>query len=87
MKLHRSITFETSRSRDAICLQTRTSINVQGACNVLTAKVHAPRIFWTVDKNCKPIATKSRKFGLEEKRFISEEVRKLLQVGIIEPSQ
>jgi len=87
MKLHRSVTFETTGSRDAICLQTRTSTNVQGVCNVLAAKVDAPRIFRTVDKNCKPTETKSRKFGLEDKQFISEEVTKLLQAGIIEPFQ
>jgi len=86
MKLHRSVTFETAGFRDAICLQTRTSTNVQGACNVLAAKVDAPHIFRMVDKNCKPIATKSRKFGLEDKQFIIEEV-KLLQAGINEPSQ
>jgi len=86
MKLHWSVIFETAGPRDAICLQTRSSTNVPGACNVLAAKVDVPSIFRTVDKNCNPIATKSWKFGLEDKQFISEEVKKLLQAGIIEPS-
>ena len=35
---------------------------------------------------CQPIATKSRKFNHEDKLFIKEEVRKLLNEQIIEPS-
>jgi len=49
MKLHRSIIFKTAGSRVATCLQTRSSTNVQGACNVLAVKVNAPRFFRTVD--------------------------------------
>ena len=41
MQLHWSVIFETAGSRDAICLQTRNSTDVQGACNVLAAKVDA----------------------------------------------
>ena len=56
-------------------------------CNVSVAKVTPPRLFQFLDNKIKPIATKSRKFNSEDKRFIDEEIENLLSKGIIEPSK
>ena len=50
------------------------------------AKVTPPRLFQFLDDNTKPISTKSRRFSLEDKKFIDGEIAKLLEEGIIEPS-
>ena len=55
-------------------------------CGVTVSTVETPRIFHNVLLTCQPIATKSRKFNDEDKLFIKEEVRKLLNEQIIEPS-
>lgn len=48
--------------------------------------IEAPRIFSHLSADCKPIATKSRKFNNVDSSFIQDEIRRMLQDGIIEPS-
>ena len=55
-------------------------------CGVTVSIVETPRIFHNMLPTCQPIATKSRKFNHEDNLFIKEEVRKLLNEQIIEPS-
>ena len=45
-----------------------------------------PPFFKNLDPNCKPIITKSRPYSAEDRKFIAEEVERLLSEGIIEPS-
>ena len=56
--------------------------------NVLKAlKVtNPPLLFQYLTKDCRPIATKSRRHSNADCRFISTEIRHLLAEGIIEPS-
>ena len=49
-------------------------------------EANCDRLFRNLKPECKPIATKSRKFNEDDKRFIAAEVRKLLLDGIIESS-
>ena len=45
-----------------------------------------PKLFANYDTNCKPIAVKSRKYSLSDRKFIDSELRKLLQEDVIETS-
>ena len=55
-------------------------------CGVAAAKVAAPSLFENLTKDCKPVATKSRRHSVVDERFIQTEVQKLLKDGVIEPS-
>ena len=44
------------------------------------------RLFKNLDPAVKPIATKSKRFNLEDQKFIRSEIKKLLDENIIEPS-
>ena len=55
-------------------------------CNLTTLNVSPPPLFENLDPNCKPIITKSRRYSDEDRKFITEEVERLLSEGIIEPS-
>lgn len=56
-------------------------------CGLLAAKVDPPDLFAHLTPNCTPIATKSRRHSLSDQRFIANEVKRLLDEGIIEPSR
>ena len=45
-----------------------------------------PQLFVNLSDDCRPIATKSRKYSRDDSVFISSEVKRLLAEGIIEPS-
>ena len=49
-------------------------------------RVTAPSLFANLSPEVHPIAAKSRRYSIADKRFINEEVEKLLSAGIIEPS-
>ena len=55
-------------------------------CGLAAAKVDTPSLFANLKPNCKPIATKSRRFSQPDNHFIREEVQKLLKEDIIETS-
>lgn len=55
-------------------------------CSLAPAKIDPPKLFANLSSQCKPIATKSRKFSHEDAKFISSKVQKLLSEGIIEES-
>ena len=54
-------------------------------CGLASAKIEPP-LFTNLTKECKPIATKSRRFNNTDKKFIETEIHKLFADGIIEPS-
>jgi len=60
--------------------------DIRRYCCVSTVNVEPPRLFGFLDKNCRPIATKSRHYSQDDMTFIQNEVGKLLEAGIIEPS-
>ncbi|KRZ44323.1 Retrovirus-related Pol polyprotein from transposon 17.6 [Trichinella pseudospiralis] len=55
-------------------------------CGLATLRVDPPRLFAHLSPDCRPIATTSRKFSAEDTDFIRNEVRTLLEDGVIEPS-
>ena len=54
--------------------------------NLTTLNVHPPPLFQYLTADVKPIATKSRKYSEEDQKFIAAETKRLLEEGIIEPS-
>ena len=55
-------------------------------CSLTTLKVDPPDLFANLTADVRPIATKSRRYGYEDRKFIDSEVQHLLGEGIIEPS-
>ena len=80
-KLHRSITFNFDGAKDNIKI-----LHLLEACSS-AASVEPPSLFSNLTANCKPIATKSRRFNTSDNQFIKQEVKKLLDKNIIEPSK
>lgn len=55
-------------------------------CAATCAFVESPRLFSNLSADCKPIATKSRRYTEADLTFIGDEVSKLLSEGVIEES-
>ena len=55
-------------------------------CALTSVVTEPPTLFPNLTKDCKPIATKSRKHSNLDKQFITKEIQFLLKNGIIEPS-
>lgn len=55
-------------------------------CALTTINVKPPTLFANLSKNCKPIATKPRRFSKPDQQFIDSETQRLLKEEIIEPS-
>ena len=55
-------------------------------CGVAASRVHSQRLFRNLIPGCQSIVTKSRKFNNDDRQFIYNEVSKLLNDNIIEPS-
>ncbi len=55
-------------------------------CGLTTLKVESPDLFANLSSDVRPIATKSRRYSHEDRKFIDSEVQRLLAEGIIEPS-
>ena len=55
-------------------------------CGLFTLYVEPPPLFQFLAPECKPIASKSRRYCMEDKGFIATEISELLEEGIIEPS-
>ena len=55
-------------------------------CNLATLNVDTPSLFQNLSENCKPIATKSRRYSEPDKQFIDSEIQRMLNEGIIELS-
>ena len=77
---HHSIAFEMKGKQPPITIS---KCNV--CCTLAAAKIKSPRLFEFFDPTCKPIASKSQ-FNQEDRIFIWNETKRLLNEGIIEPS-
>ncbi|XP_046844913.1 uncharacterized protein LOC124438758 [Xenia sp. Carnegie-2017] len=74
--LHESVTIQYGGSAPPLKLCSLTALNLD-----------PPLLFQHLTEGCKPIAIKSRKYSREDKEFITTEVQRLLDEGIIEPSE
>ena len=75
-KLHKSVTFSFNGPEPPL-----------EVCGLAALKVDPPDLFSNLTPNCKPIATKSRKYNVPDKQFIKSETQRLLSEGVIEPSK
>lgn len=55
-------------------------------CGLSTLKAEPPSLFNNLTSNCKPIAAKSRRYSMQDKKFIDQEVQRMLSEDIIERS-
>ena len=55
-------------------------------CAVSAASIGDASLFTNILPTCRPIATRSRHFSVNDKAFIQSEIVKLLLTGVIEPS-
>ena len=55
-------------------------------CSLSMLNVEPPDLFPNLPADCKPIATKSRRYSKPDKDFIHNEIQELLQTGVIEQS-
>ena len=80
MNHHSSVSFSFGGPRKSRIISNST------ACCVPSASVNSPSLFLNLTPNCKPIFTKSWRFGNEDKHFIQSEIDTMLQEGVIEES-
>lgn len=73
---HDSVTFNYGGSKPPLSV-----------CSLTTLKIDPPSPFANLTADCHPIAAKSRRYSQEDSGFISKEIDRLLQEGIIEPIQ
>ena len=81
LNIHNEVIFKLGGSQDNLIVS-----RDSGYCGVSASKLETQRLFKNLDPGIKPIATRSRRFNDYDKLFIKEEVRKLLNDGVIEPS-
>lgn len=55
-------------------------------CGLTTLNVDPPAPFANLQNDCKPIVSKSRRYGEPDRQFIKNELQNLLKEGIVEPS-
>ena len=56
------------------------------SCGLSAVNIEIPPLFANLHHDCTPIATRSRRFSPPDREFIDQEVRRLLDEDIIEPS-
>ena len=56
------------------------------SCHLSTLNISPPSLFANLTPDCKPVATKSRRYSTGDRAFIRTEVQHLLKEGIIEAS-
>ena len=63
--MHKHLIFELSGSKSDLVIENNTT-----PCALSVATVDEPSLFANLLPNCKPIATKPRRFGLQDREFI-----------------
>ena len=79
-KQHKNLIFEFGGPKPDLVVSNNST------CAVSAASIGEPSLFANVSPKCKPIATKPRRFSLDDRRFIQSEVNRLMSDGVIELS-
>ena len=79
-KQHKSLTIDMGGTKPDLV------ISNTSPCALSTATIDNISLFTNLLPECKPIATKSRRFSFDDEDFIQGEIDRLLSDGIIEPS-
>ena len=80
---HESLTFNFQGPEPPIEISQEES---SGVCGLAQMNTEPAQLFANLTPDCKPIAAKSRRYCVADRRFISEEIQSLLKAGLIEPS-
>ncbi|XP_038652364.1 uncharacterized protein LOC119965671 [Scyliorhinus canicula] len=59
---------------------------INTVCSLASLKVDPPSLFANLTPDCKPVATRSRRYSAQDRSFIRSEVQRLLTEGVIEAS-
>ena len=81
---HKSLTFKFNGPEPPI--EVCDSNEEPGVCALAQMDTEPAQLFANLTPDCKPVAAKSRRYRLADKRFIREEVLSLAKAGLIEPS-
>lgn len=81
LRQHSTLEVSFGGSKSSLCIDNSPSI-----CSLAFLKIDPPTIFSNLSADCRPIATKSRRFSPEDRHFISTEIKNLLSNNIIEES-
>lgn len=81
MKKHESIQISFGGERRSVNVKDSNAV-----CGLTASTVDSPELFGNLSTDCRPIATKSRKYSAADRDFIDKETSRLLSEGIIEPS-
>ncbi|VDI28094.1 Hypothetical predicted protein [Mytilus galloprovincialis] len=81
MKRHDSIKISFGGSRPAVEINDSNTV-----CGLADPSVYPPALFANLTSECRPNATKSRKYSEVDRELIEKETTRLLTEGIIEPS-
>ncbi|XP_042234811.1 uncharacterized protein LOC121874649 [Homarus americanus] len=82
-KQHSSVTKEYGGPRPELKIS---NIGNKPVCSLASAGMSEPLLFANMQRDAKPIATKSRKFSPDDQKLITKEIQRLLFEGIIESS-
>lgn len=55
-------------------------------CSIAAADIPEVSLFSNLSDDAKPVATKSRRYNQEDRKFIQENIEKLLEEDVIQPS-
>ena len=80
MNHHSSVSFIFGGPRKSLVIFNSTT------CSVPSASVDSPPLFSNLTPNCKPIVTKSTRFGNEDKHFIQSVIDTMFQEEVVEES-
>ena len=80
LKRHKQVTFQFNGSLAPLELASVSNSGLQAM------KIDPPPVFTNISPECKPIASKSRRYSHSDATFIQSETNRLLAEGIIEPS-
>ena len=81
LKSHKSVTFNFDGEDAPLEFSEKST-----PCNLTAIEVEPPLLFKYMSTETKPITCKSRRYNTDDEKFIQDEVRRMLDAGIIEPS-
>ena len=84
-QMFKRIVFELNGPENDLIIKGKPS-PVEGFCAVAQADLQCPPLFANLTKDCKPIATKSRRYSKDDSEFIEREVHTWLKDGVCRPS-
>ena len=83
---HKALTFKFNGPEPPIEVCSSDEDVEVGVCGLAQMQTEPAQLFANLSPDIKPIASKSRRYCMADRKFISEETRSLYKAGLIEPS-